>query len=313
MSTAVIKKDIKVRHGRNRKDNRQAFLMVLPQLIGFLVFTLYPIIWVLKFAWYDYDGVHATFTGFDNFVRIFTRDPEYWQSILNTVIIAFGKLIVEIPLALVVAVLLCSTVIKCKGMYRVSFFLPNILSAAIVGLIFSLMFSSYDGVVNYILQNVGLAKKAIDWFGEKPTAMFVIGLVSVWQGFGVNMLYFMSGIVGIPKDLYECAQIDGASSVRQFFSITIPMLAPVMKIVLMMAIIGSLKMNELVMSLTNGGPAGKTQVVMLYLFNKFFAFSTPGVSAQLGYASALGIVTSILLGGLTAVYLRISRKADNIQ
>ena len=126
------------------------------------------------------------------------------------------KMIFEIPLALVLAVLL-NNKIKGSSFFRVVFFLPSVFSIAVVGLIFSILFGAYNGIVNAILKNIGLITQNISWFSDKGHAMFVIILVSLWTTFGLNMIYFLMGLQNISKSLYECASIDGANEVQQFF------------------------------------------------------------------------------------------------
>ncbi len=290
-------------------NETQAYLMLSTQMIGFILFSVYPILWIFRYAWYDYDGVTAAVNGFENFIRLFTRDPYFWRSLANTFILSFGKLAIEIPLALSLAVILNSK-LKGKGFFRTMFYMPNVVSVAIVGLIFSFMFDPFQGIVNNMIFKIAPTAQSINWFGGKWTAMIVIGIASIWQNFGVNMLFFLSGLQNIPEELYECAMIDGAGNLKQFTGITIPMLAPTMKIIVMLALIGSLKVTDLVLVLTNGGPAGQTEVVMTYIFKHFFNYGGSTVSAQIGYASAMGMVTAIILAIVSFIYLRVTRSKD---
>lgn len=295
----------------NIRDYIQSYLMISPQLIGFLIFTIYPIFWVLRWAWYSYDGVTAEYIGLQNFVRVFTRDPYYWRSVLNSFILSFGKLAVEIPLALILAVIL-NRKLKGRNMFRTVFFMPNIISVAIIGLIFSFLFASYAGIINSLLMKFGLVTKSVNWFGDKWTAMAVLAIASIWQNFGINMIFFLTALQTIPKELYECSEIDGATKLGQFFHITLPMIAPVTRIILMLAIIGSLKVTDLVLVLTNGEPAGQTEVAMTYVFKYFFSYGESASAAQIGYASSLGVVTAVILGIVTLIYLRMTKKASSI-
>lgn len=295
------KKKFKVNH-----DNLQAFLMILPFLIGFILFSYVPIVYILRYAFTNYNGSTACdFTGFANFVRVFKRDPDFWQSLLNTVILSAGKLAVEIPLALLLAVFL-NKKLAGTGFFRVTLFLPAIISAAIIGLIFSLMFASYNGMINGILQNMGLISTPINFFNTKWKAMGILAIASIWQNYGINMIFFLMALQSIPKELYECASIDGASGPKQFFSITLPMIAPIFQSILLMAIVGSLKVCDLVISCTNGQPGGTTEVVMTYIYKSFFGKS--GRNIEIGYASAMSFITAIFLAFVTFIYLRATKK-----
>lgn len=313
MRTSTDVQYIKKRHIKRERaiNHAKSFLFVLPQLIGLLVFSIYPIVWVVQHSFYDFDGVTKIFNGLYNYTRVFTNDPTYWKAWGNTLILSFGKLAIELPLALFLAVLLNSK-LKGKSFFRTVFFLPNVISVAVMGLIFYFMFATFEGIVNNSLLEFGLIQAPIDWFGNKWTAMFVIGISSIWQNFGINMLFFLSGLMNIPKELYECAEVDGASKPKQFFKITLPMLGPVMQVIVMMGIVGSIKITDLVLVLTNGQPAGGTEVVMTYLFKKFFNYGEVSVMPQIGYACALGVVTSIILGIITVIYLRTTRKMSSI-
>jgi len=290
-----------------RSDGTQAYLMLAPMLIGFSFFTIYPMMWLMNWAFYDYDGItQAKFIGLDNFVRAFTRDPGYWSALSNTFIIVAAKLAIEFPLALLLAVQL-NKATKMNAIFRTAFFIPTIVSTAVIGLVFFLMFEPYQGIVNGLLQNAGVMKTSVEWFGAKGTANMVIIIASVWSNFGINMVFFLMGLQTIPKDLYECAEIDGVTRWQRFAYITFPMLAPIMKVLLMLAIIGSMKMSDLVLVLTNGQPGGKTEVVMTYVFKYFFSYGVADSTNQFGYASSLAVITAIVLAIITAVYYKLTK------
>lgn len=288
---------------------KQSYFLIAPQIIGFLVFSLYPIIWVFGYAFYDYDGYNARFVGLENFIRAFTRDPGFWKSILNTFIIAYGKLIIELPLALIIALLLSSGAIKAKKLFSVGYYMPMVTGTATNCLIFSFLFATFNGLINNGLMKIGAIAAPIEWFSQKWTAMFVIMLESLWAGFAANVLYFMAGVQNVPEDVLEAADIDGAGRVTRLFKVTLPMLAPVIRVVLMLAMVNGVKIMNEVLLLTNGGPADSTNVVMLHIYKMYFANDG---KPQLGYASALSVITTVILGILTFVYLRISNKADSV-
>jgi ABC-type sugar transport system permease subunit len=279
--------------------------MIAPMILGFIIFTYVPIIYILRYAFYNYNGFVATYNGIENFIRLFARDGDYWRSLVTTFILGFGKLGLEIPMALFLAILL-NMKLRGTGFFRVTLFLPAIISTAIVGLVFSLMFAAFDGVINGMLRDAGFIKQNINWFGSKWTALFVLGLASVWQNVGVNMIFFLVALQRIPLELYECASIDGASPWKKFWSITLPMIGPMFQIILLMAIVGSLKMADLILASTNGGPAGTTEVVMTYVFKYFFGFA--GRRSEIGYASAQSVITGIILALVSVIYLKSTKK-----
>lgn len=297
------------------KGNRiQEVLMIAPMTIGFLLFSVYPIIWVLRWSFFKYNGYsEPIFLGLQNFVRTITNDPAYWASLKNTFIIAGVKMLIEIPLALLLAVLVNSK-IRGSTFFRVVFFVPSVFSIAVVGLIFSILFSAYNGIVNAVLREGGLIGQNIGWFSDKGHAMFVIILVSLWTTFGLNMIYFLMGLQNISKSLYECASIDGATKIQQFFHITVPLVAPILQLVLMLSVLGTMRMTDLILVLTNGGPGGSTEVVMTYIFKFFFSYGESAAKeVQFGYASAMAVITAVVLGIVTLIYLRISRKMQSME
>ena len=288
----------------------QSYLMLFPSLIGTLIFVVYPLIWVIRWSLFRYDGMfEADYVGFYNFVTAI-KDSDFWNSVQNTFFLTLVKLCIEVPMALVIAVLL-NTKIFARNIHRSIYFMPTVLSVAIMGIVFSFIFASYDGVVNNILLNVKLIKAPISWFGSKWTALAILGVATIWHNFGINMIYFLTGLQSIPKELYECAEIDGASKVRQFTHITIPMLGPVLQVIIMLTILASMKITELVLVLTGGRPAGQTEVMMTFVYKKFFP-SGLTTASNYGYASALAVIAAIILGVVTISYLKLSDKSTDI-
>jgi len=298
-------------HGKGgwikQKDSVQSYLMILPMLIGFLLFTIYPMFWLIRWSWFSYDGMTAAeFIGFDNYIRAFTRDLRYWQSLLNTFIIVGGKLILEIPLALFLAVVLNSQK-KINAFFRTIFFSPAIVSTAIVGIVFYLVFEPFRGPVNLLGKQFGLLSANVNWFGTKGLANTVIILASVWRGFGTNMIFFIMGLQNISADVYECAALDGVNTYTRFTKITLPLLAPTIKTVMMLFIVNGIKMSDMVLALTNGQPGGSTEVVMSYTFKYFFSYGSADTISQYGYSSALAVITALILSQQSGSEIFINR------
>ena len=306
MSVRPVKKPMKL---SIKNDSVQAVLMLMPMLMGFALFTYGPILYILRFCLYKANDFKSTYIGFDNFIRAFQRDPDFWDAMLNTVILSAGKLIIEIPLAMVLAILL-NKGLKGTGFFRTFLFLPAITSTAIVGLIFSLMFASFDGIVNNILQSVGLISRPINWMGNKWTALEMLGIASIWNNFPINMIYFLMALQSIPTEIYECAELDGVTPWKRFWKITLPMIAPIAQVVVLMAIVGSLKVSDLVLASTNGAPGGRTEVIMTYVFKYFFGYS--GRAVEIGYASAMSVITGIFLAIVSLIYMRVTNRMNKV-
>ena len=293
-------------------DRVQEVGMLLPMFIGFLLFTIYPIIWAIRWAWFDYSGFGTpVFVGFENFVRAFTRDPMFWQSLVNTSYLAFAKLLLEMPLAIILAVLV-NKKIKAASFFRVIYFMPTVMSVAVVGIIFSIMFSAYNGIINALLQQVNIISKNVDFFAGRWSSLTVMLFVTLWTTFGINMLYFLMGLQNIPNELYESADIDGANTSQKFIHITLPLLAPTMQTVFLLSMLGTMRITDLILVMTNGQPGGTTEVVMSYVFKYFFQYGDAGSVSQFGYGSALIMIVAVFLAIITAIYFKVSKKMTQI-
>lgn len=283
--------------------------MVAGTVLGVIIFVVIPLLWIMRYSVFKYKGYGTmTFVGLDNFIRVFQRSPKYWLSVKNTFVFAIGKLLVEIPLALVLAFVLTRK-LKGTNFFRSVFFMPSMISVAIIGVVFVYLFGHDSGVINIILKNLGL--DPVMWFSNGTSAMIVLMIASIWQNFGINMLFFMTGLQSIDPSMYDAASIDGASNTQQFIKITIPLLGPVMQMVLMNAILGSLKVTDLVLTLTNGEPGGKTEVMMTYIYKQFFSQGSSS-SKDWGFGAALTVVTAIILTIVTIIYLRATKKSSDV-
>ncbi|WP_438347955.1 carbohydrate ABC transporter permease [Paenibacillus sp. FA6] len=286
-------------------------LFLFPSVILTLVLGIYPLIWMLRYMFYDYAGYgSALFIGLDNFRRL-AGDTLFWESVRNTFVFAGGKLLLTIPLSLLLAVLLNGK-LRGRNFLRGIYFMPTVVSTAVIAVVFYNIFNSYNGMINQLLMKYHIISQPIDWLGPKYAMMTVI-IVAVWGAVGNYMLLFLAGLQNIPQDLYESASIDGANAGQRFWYITIPMLGPVMQMIIMLAIIASLKGYESIMVITEGGPIGKTEVMYLYLYKLLFPVSTGSpVEQQIGYGSAVGFATAIIVGGITAIYYYSTKKMNKV-
>ncbi|HIT85074.1 MAG TPA: sugar ABC transporter permease [Candidatus Ornithomonoglobus intestinigallinarum] len=292
-------------------DRIQCYLLIALPLIGFFVFTLYPILWsaVKSFYYYDLVPSNTRFVGLKNFITLFTNGEDYWKAWLFTFKYMFIKLPIEIPLALILAVFLSKN-LKLSGFFRNMYYLPCVISMAIIGIIFANIFDPF-GIVNAWLLKLNVITEPIDWFGDTNKALFVLVLGGIWSSFGTNVVYFTAALSNVPKDLYEAAEIDGAGVFRKFFSVTVPMISNVFQTILLLAINGTLRTGEYIIVMTNGAPAGTTLTAEAYVMKSFlpgFSTGTP----DLGYGCALSVISSIICAGIGLLYLRASRKMTEL-
>ena len=294
------------------RREKVSYLMLLPNVIMFLVFTVYPILWALRYMLYDYKGYgEARFVGLDNFVRVFTRDPVFWDSVVNTFVYVGGKLIITLPIAFLIAVMVHKS-FRRNAVVQSIIFTPTIMSSAVMALIFYLIFNTYNGSVNKILMSLGLINQNINWLGVKY-AMLTVIIIAAWGGIGNYMVYFIAGLTGISEDIYESARIDGGNETQLLFYITIPMLAPIIKMILMLALVISFMDMQSILVLTEGGPMNATNVMFLYIYQLFFPVTSGStVLQEFGYGAAVGIVAALIVGGVTLLYLFLARRLDKI-
>ena len=294
------------------RREKVSYLMLLPNVIMFLVFTVYPILWALRYMLYDYKGYgEARFVGLDNFVRVFTRDPVFWDSVVNTFVYVGGKLIITLPIAFLIAVMVHKS-FRRNAVVQSIIFTPTIMSSAVMALIFYLIFNTYNGSVNKILMSLGLINQNINWLGVKY-AMLTVVIIAAWGGIGNYMVYFITGLTGISEDIYESARIDGGNETQLLFYITIPMLAPIIKMILMLALVISFMDMQSILVLTEGGPMNATNVMFLYIYQLFFPVTSGStVLQEFGYGAAVSIVAALIVGGVTLLYLFLARRLDKI-
>jgi len=299
---------------RNPGRYLQIYGMLFPSILLLLVLSIYPIVWALKYVLYSYDGYNPPrFIGLDNFARVFTRDPVFLESVKNTFIYASGKIIIVLPLAFILAVLLNNRS-KVSGTLQVIIFSPTIMSAAVMSLVFYLLFNVYNGDVNRYLMKLGIIDNPINWLGPKNAMLSTI-LVGVWGGLGNYMVYFLAGLQSIPDEIYESSEIDGANSIQKLIFVTIPMLGPILKVIIMLSIIIAFQDMSSILVLTGGGPLGKTNVMFLYVYSLYFpvnAADSATFMPQYGYGAAVSIVSACIVGAVTCLYLIISKKLDEI-
>lgn len=288
------------------------YLMISTLLIGFLVLSVYPILWTFRWSFFQYNGIpsETKMIGMKNFATLFSTDRTYWAAWGNTLLFMVIKIPIEIGLALILALIL-SQKMRGSNFFRSLYYLPNIISVVIVGLIVSNLFN-YFGMINDLLLKMGVIESRMDWFATKSAAMAMLVMGSVWQSFGLQTMYLIAALTNVPEELYECACIDGANGFVKFFKVTLPMIAPIFKIIVLLAIIGTLSANEYILVTTNGGPAGQTATVMTYLTKQFVPGFMQKTTPDLGYGCAMSIITTIIFAVIAALYNKFAQKMNSI-
>lgn len=273
-----------------KKNNRQAYLFIAPFVIVFLTFNIYPIFLTLYYSLTNYSGMggidQADFVGFNNYVRLFS-DRYFYQAFFNTIRIWGLNFVVQMLIALGLALLFSDIRLKLKGigLFRALFYLPNIITIASVALLFSILLDWNHGGLNQMMLSLGLIDRPINWLNSPVYAQSAVALIGAWMWFGNSFIVLLAGISGISKDFYEAALIDGATWLQSFKYITIPQLKPILLYVLITSIIGGLQIFDLPMLLTdgNGSPQGALNTMVLYLYNQAFKYNNFGYAATIAY------------------------------
>jgi multiple sugar transport system permease protein len=293
------------RSAMGRKEAIAGYIFLLPWLIGFLWFTLGPVLWSFGLSLTDYSGMKSpSFIGFFNYKQILFNDSLFWQSLKVTTIFS----VVSVPLGLVFALaiaLLLNQRVRFLSVWRTIYYLPSLVTGAAVALLWQFMFNEQFGVINSVLSAVHLP--SVPWLSSEFWIIPALIVASLWGSTG-GMLIFLGGLQGIPTELYEAAMIDGANAWRKFWHVTIPMLSPTIFYNLIFGIIGSFQVFSLVFLLTGGigsmnvgGPNYASYMYAIYIYQTAFAFG------RLGYAAGLGWILFALVLVLTMFVFRSAR------
>jgi raffinose/stachyose/melibiose transport system permease protein len=277
-------------------------IMYLPALLLFGLFIFYPLVKGIRISFTDWDGYSPTFNwiGWDKYTQMFT-DKKIFITMKNTLIYGLGSTLFQNLLGLAYALFLDQK-IRGKGLVRTIVYLPVIISPLIMGYIWYFFFQYDGGAINDI--RILFNQAPTDWLANGPVAVGIITFVNTYQFMGVAMIIYLAGLQSIPKDYFEAASIDGARWFARFQNVTLPLLMPSITINVVVNIIGGLKLFDVIVALTNGGPGYASQSLSTMMYNLYFA------RQDAGYAAALGNVMFILIGVVSLTLLRMLRKKE---
>jgi raffinose/stachyose/melibiose transport system permease protein len=280
---------------KNYKVSKENSLwwMYIPAIALVTIFIVYPFFNGVRISFTDWDGFSQTsnFIGFDQYVRMFS-DPTTWTVVRNTLLYGIGSTILQNALGLGYALLLNSS-IRMRTLTRTIIYLPVIISPLVMGYIFYLIFAFQNGALNDAFMLFGF--NPVNALGNPSVNPYIIVLVNTYQFVGIAMIIYLAGLQGISKDYYEAANIDGASTWQQFKSITIPLLAPSITINVVLNIIGGLKLFDVIVALTGGGPGNASQSSSTFMYSLYFSRQDAGYAATQGVLIAFIILILSLL------------------
>jgi multiple sugar transport system permease protein len=290
------------RRGPSKRRARAGRLFVAPNLAAVVVFMLFPLGFSLYMSLHDWDlFTPAKFAGLSNYRDLFTEDPLFSIAMRNTVVYVVGTVVPTVLISLAVAGVL-NRKIKGIGIFRTIIFLPLAVSSVVIAVVWQFVFNTNNGLLNIVLGWVGISP--VPWLVDPKWAMTSLCMVSIWRSVPFATVILLAAMQGVPENLYEAARLDGAGEVRQFVSITVPLIRAAVSFVVVISIIHAFQAFDLVYVLTgrNGGPETATYVLGIMLFQHAFAF------LEFGYASALAWVMFAILLVLTVVQLRLGRR-----
>jgi len=269
------------------KLNAWCWGFLLIQLGFYVFFTGWPIILSIYYSLLDWSGfTSATFIGLQNYVQLIS-DRMFWNAFLNSFRYMAMVVPMQLGISLFLAYLLNNATLRGRTLYRTAYFVPVITTTAIVGIIMVFIWS-VQGPVNHMLTTLRILPEPLNFLGSGDTAMFTVALIATWNGCGVFMIYWLAGLQSVPQDLYEAAKMDGAGNARTFISIVLPMIAPIGGVIAVLCIIHALRVFDIVITMTGGGPFFATEVIATYVYR--MAFTSDMGLPRLGYASAAALL-----------------------
>jgi len=294
---------------RSSANTRAALFFLAPALIAIGVFFFIPVIAAFLMSFTDFDiyslssWQYARFIGLKNYVQL-VEDPLFWKALKNTLYFLLVGGPLSIAVSLGAALLLQSKLVKFKSFFRLIYFAPVVTTLVAVAVVWRFIYHPRFGLLNYLLSLVGISP--VDWLGDPQWAMPAIILMAVWKNFGYNMIIFIAGLQNIPQELYEAASIDGASTLQQFRSITLPMLAPTTLFISIITMIGYFQLFAEPYVMTQGGPLNSTLSIVLLMYQQGFRWW------NMGYSAALAFVLFAFIFAASLLQTRLQRRVKTL-
>lgn len=316
MSTATLGADRAAKSsgaagGRRRFGRTELWiwLFLTPTVVLYGLYTVYPIVASYWYSFVEWNGFDAdkTWVGLDNYRAVFA-DPLFWSSFRITVLFMLVTVPVKVVATLLIAIVLNSPKMPFSTLFRTALFLPVVTTTAIVGVVMQFVFDPASGPVNVLLMKLGLVEEGVNFLGDSSAALWTVVGVYVWKWFGITLIYWLAALQTIPDDVFEAARIDGAGAWRLLRHITLPLLRPFLIIITLLSLEAALKVFDLMLTMTNGGPFYATEVVEIYIYRWAFAATVP----QLGFASAAAVIFGLfvcVVGLLQLLGVRAAQKA----
>ncbi len=293
--------------GKRKHPVLAALPYLTPALALYGYFILYPMVDSIRLSFYKWSGFRTEtpeFVGLENYRKMFTSDPVFWKAFSNSVIWVVLSLAIPMILGLLLALALNRKIFG-RNLMRTMFYLPAVIASITVAAMWRWIYNPTLGLVNRTLEAVGLGDWGQSWLGDPKFAFYSVFIASVWQAVGFPMIMFLAGLQGVPEELVEAAELDGANKWKVFWNVTWPSLRPTTVVVVIMTIINSLKVFDLVVGMTGGGPAQSTQVLALWSYTQSFT------NHQFGVGGAVATVLLLICLVLVVPYFAWSMREDD--
>jgi raffinose/stachyose/melibiose transport system permease protein len=285
-------------------DKKAISVFVLPAFILFCGIVILPMFISIYYSVFKWDGIgEKIFIGFANYSNLFLNNSHFVKSLSNTATLTLLTLLIQLPIALLLGIILASGV-KGEAFFRTVYFIPVMLSAVVIGHLFRRIYDPNFGLLNNLLQSIGLGSWARPWLGDMNSALFAATVPIIWQWIGYHMLLLYAAAKSVPQDLRDAAQIDGANAFQTSIRIVIPLMKPVLKICVVMLIIGSLREFDMIFTMTGGGPAHASEMPSTLMISTLFS------KYQYGSGSSMAVFIVIECLILTLIVQRIFKSAD---
>jgi multiple sugar transport system permease protein len=306
--TLLIKKQGKEKKKKTVSYSKYGYLFVAPFVIAFLIFQLYPIIYTINLSFTDLAGwaTEYKYVGFKNYTALF-QNKLFKGAFVNTWIIWMMNFIPQITLALLLASWFTNLKLKIKGtgFFKVTLYLPNIITAASVSVLFYAIFGYPSGPLNQLMQNMGLIDAPVNFFRSVGITRGTVAFIQFWMWYGNTMIILMAAILGISPSLYESAMVDGATSSKMFWKITMPLIKPILLFTLITSLIGGMQMFDIPFLLTGGAPNNSVSTMTMYIYNQAF---TGGRNYYI--AAAASMLLFILISVISFIIFKLFRQED---
>lgn len=288
----------------NQQEKNQyiCLLFVLPAVIFFITFNIYPVIRTFYLSFFKWDGVSIDkqFVGLKNFYFLLFHDKVWWKSLLNGAIFSFFGIFVIDAIGLLLAIIVYNKK-YLRNFYTVVYYLPCVISGIVIGLIWKWIFHPEVNLINRIFELLSISSQNISWLDNPRLALFAIILASIWRGIGYPFLIFLAGLQNIPKEVCEAAVIDGVNSIQLYTLIIMPLLRPTIILVSILTVLGGFQTFDVVVAMTFGGPGYATEVPTLKIYKEALQFG------ELGYACAASLLLGLFLLILSLIQLKFQK------